>query len=195
MGRTEAEGAGEAEAVRDLAVHLTLFGHPHTGVALRVEVHPVWRRRVRAVGTLLVCWGAMPILFFIPPHAEWLVAAFFGGLYLAHREWTTEYRVVSFAGACPRCGSDLELRPGSRLRLPDRLGCGACRRESLLEPGWAPAAEGSGRVTGYAASAEPPADVDAAALAEYWRARRRRSVWSPASSEYGAADPWRQKGR
>jgi hypothetical protein len=178
------------------AVRLALFGHPAVDARLVVVERPLFQRRIRAVAALLGCWGSMPILFFIPPHAEWVIGAFFAGIYLAHRHWTAQYTAIEFAGACPRCGAALDLKMNSTLRLPERLSCTECRRTSLLEEG--PAADTANmirRVTSHHRQEEPPEGLDTEELEAYWKRRRQSSIWSPASSEYMARDPWRRRQR
>jgi hypothetical protein len=86
------------------------------------------------------------------------------------------------------------LKPGSTIRLPERLACGGCRRESTLEPGAAgDFAYRTATTSLPATDGGPPPGIDAAELEAYWRQRCRTSVWSPASSDYGAGDPWRRR--
>ena len=74
----------------------------------RVELlyQPVPGRLARALLWLLLFWGALPFVVWLPPHYPWVAIAFVAGLVRAHREWTGRYRVRSFAGICPRCGAE-----------------------------------------------------------------------------------------
>ena len=107
----------------------------HHPAPARVEL--VYRsapqRFVRALAWLLVCWGAIPVLLWIPPHYPWVTAAFLAGAYLAFRDWTGKYAVYSFAGICPRCGSPLSLGVDRKIDLPHTLTCFHCHFEPRLE--------------------------------------------------------------
>ncbi len=101
-------------------------------------------RFLRATLSLAVCWGAIPFIMWAPLYIPWLVAAFIAGPFLAHRSWTGRYRVRSFAGICPRCGSPLSLGSDRILDLPHTLTCFSCHFEPCLEV----ALEGSGSAGG-----------------------------------------------
>jgi hypothetical protein len=107
----------------------------HAPTVARVEV--VFRRApvrlVHAFVAWLLCWGAIPVLAWIPPHYPWVAAAFVAGVFLPYRIWTGRYTVVSFFGFCPRCGKPLALRTGSRIDLPHTLTCFGCHFEPVLE--------------------------------------------------------------
>jgi hypothetical protein len=173
-----------AEPAQPLEVRLSLFGEKPVPAQLSVTMRPRWLRRARSVGVLLGSWALMPIVFFIPPHAEWLVVLFFGGIYLARREWTAEFVARSFAGVCPRCAAPLRLKAGTTLQLPHDIACRSCRRTASLEAGRVGDVEMAGGTTTVAADAAPPPDLDVEALQEYWRKRNSSSVWSPASSDW-----------
>lgn len=92
-------------------------------------------RKTRLTKTLVVLlgsWVVAPILFFIPPHVPWVLGALVAGGYFAYRQWTGEFEVNSFAGACPRCGAELTIPPGTRIGLPHRINCYSCHHESSL---------------------------------------------------------------
>jgi hypothetical protein len=143
----------------------------------------VLQRRTRAVVVLAGSWLLMPVVFFIPPHAEWVIMLFFGGLYFARREWRSEYVVRGCEAACPHCGDGLMLKPGSTLSLPHELSCPGCRRTCTLAAG-GPEAALAGRTVTHGTGFAPPPDLDVEALEAYWRRRAATSVWSPASSAW-----------
>lgn len=104
-----------------------------TGPAVVRAIHqPRPGRVARALLALFGSWLLIPIVFFIPPHFPWVAGAFAGGLYLALRFWRGELYVSSFEGACPQCGTALELRPGSRIRRTQTLECYGCHRQPEL---------------------------------------------------------------
>jgi hypothetical protein len=131
---------------------ITLRAHPPAPARVEVEYLPRLQRAVRAVLCLVVFWGAIPALVFVPPHYPWVIGAFAAGAYLAHRYWTGRYVVRSFSGSCPRCGRPLELRTGTRIDLPHALTCFGCHHEPVLETD-ASAASAGDTITAAAALA------------------------------------------
>lgn len=113
---------------------LLRLGAHHPGPA-RVELkyQPAPRRFALALSSWIVCWGAIPFLIWVPPHYPWVTIAFLAGLYLPYHLWTGKYRVLSFAGSCPRCGRALHLTRGSKIDLPHKLTCFTCHFEPRLE--------------------------------------------------------------
>jgi hypothetical protein len=107
----------------------------HTPAPARVELvyRRAWGRLFRAVLSIVVCWGAIPFVMWIPPHYPWVATAFIAGAFLAHRNWTGRYRIRSFAGICPRCGSPLSLGVDRTVDLPHTLTCYNCHFEPQLE--------------------------------------------------------------
>lgn len=111
---------------------LELPGSGTAPVEVEVSFQPRGARVVRALVALLGSWALIPLVFFVPPHLPWVLAAFFGGLFLAWRFWRGDYLVRSFRGDCPRCGTVLELKPGTRIRGRHTLDCYACHRHPDL---------------------------------------------------------------
>lgn len=108
---------------------------PGSGTAsavLEATYQPRSERVTRAVLALIGSWLLIPLVFFIPPHFPWVAGAFGGGLYLAARFWRGELHVSSFDGACPRCGTSLELKSGARIRRTQTLECYGCHRQPEL---------------------------------------------------------------
>ena len=108
---------------------------PGTGTApARVEVihQPRAKRLTNALLALVGCWILIPLVFFIPPHFPWVLGAFGAGVYLAWRFWRGELYVSRFEGACPRCGTALEVKTGSRIRRTQTLECYGCHRQPEL---------------------------------------------------------------
>jgi hypothetical protein len=112
---------------------LALVFHAPTIARLEVVYLPAAGRLARALLCLVLCWGMLPLLIWVPPHFPWAVAAFAAGIYLPFRFWTGRYRVRSFFGFCPRCGRALELRRGTKINLPHTLTCFHCHFEPVLE--------------------------------------------------------------
>ncbi|HEX5725557.1 MAG TPA: hypothetical protein VFX98_08820 [Longimicrobiaceae bacterium] len=112
-------------------VHLVLRAHPPAPARISLVHRPLAWRVVGVVLSLGVCWTAAPWLFWVPPHYPWPVLAFLLGAWLAYRS-SRAFRVRWFAGACPRCGRPLRLKPGAYVSLPYRFTCFACHFEPEL---------------------------------------------------------------
>jgi hypothetical protein len=89
-------------------------------------------RAARAAVALVGSWLLMPAVFFVPPHLLWPVLVFGAGLAFGWREWRGEYVVESFEGSCPRCGQELSMKEGARIRGRQRVECYGCHREPEL---------------------------------------------------------------
>lgn len=133
---------------------LELPGSGSRRVTLEVIYQPRATRIMRAVLVLTVAAVLMPLVFFIPPHFLWPLLVLALGLYLARRYWVGEFYVSRFEGACPRCDTPLELKPGARIRQRQTLECYGCHRqpELVLE-----SAEETARVEGFP---KPAPDVE-----------------------------------
>jgi hypothetical protein len=112
---------------------LTLAGHEPRAGSIEVTYRPPRARMTRALLALLGFWALIPLVFFIPPHLPWVLAAFTAGVYFAWRNWAGEYVVRSFTGVCPRCGAQLSLAPGTRIRLPHAITCYQCHHHPVLQ--------------------------------------------------------------
>ena len=99
---------------------------------VRVVHRTTGQRAGRAALALGGSWLLMPVVFFVPPHLLWPVLVFGAGLVLGWREWRGEYVVESFEGACPRCGQELSLEEGARIRDRQRMECYGCHRQPEL---------------------------------------------------------------
>src|SRR5690606_452769 len=158
-----------------LSAHVAQFGYTPAAARLEVEPRSLAARRMRGLITVVVCIAVAPIVFFIPPHAEWLLALVVGGGLETRRQLLAQYRVLSFEGECPRCGAALRMRSGTLLRLPHGINCTSCRTESRLEEG--PVPEDAANVREAAAPLTPPqelAELDAATRARIERLMKRR---------------------
>lgn len=114
---------------------LILGGHAPAPAWVEFVYQPLPGRLLRALGSLVLFWGSVPYLVWVPPHYPWVLAAFAAGLYLPYYFWSRKYRVRSFAGACPRCSRALALPAGVKINLPHTLTCYGCHFESVLEVG------------------------------------------------------------
>ncbi|MGK7312794.1 MAG: hypothetical protein ACN0LA_11205 [Candidatus Longimicrobiales bacterium M2_2A_002] len=118
---------GEARRAR-----LVLPAAGSTEARVTVEPRPKATRTTRAAVILVMTLVLAPIAFLVPPHFLWPLVVLAVGAYFAYREWTGEYIVHGFEGACPRCGEPLEIEPGTRVRGRQRVECYGCHREPEL---------------------------------------------------------------
>jgi hypothetical protein len=112
---------------------VTLRAYKPAPARIELIYQPLPGRLLRTAICLLVFWGAIPFLVWVPPHYPWVVAAFCAGAYLAYRSWTGRYRVSAFAGICPRCGHAISLGVDHEISLPHTLTCYHCHFEPRLE--------------------------------------------------------------
>ncbi len=119
---------------------VTLPGHRPAPARVELVYRPAAWRGARAMLLLVFFWGMVPLAAAIPPHYPWALASLAAGAYLSHRAWTGRFRVRAFAGSCPRCARELELRPGTGISLPHALTCFTCHFEPQLEVVLAPPA-------------------------------------------------------
>ena len=111
---------------------LELPGSGTAPASVEVVYQPRATRLARAVIVLVVSWLLMPIVFFVPPHFLWPLLSLIGGIVLARRYWRGEYYVTTFEGACPRCGTAIDLVSGTRIRGRQTLECYGCHRHPEL---------------------------------------------------------------
>jgi hypothetical protein len=114
-------------------VRLALPGHAPVPARVEVSMRSGRTRLIRASLALLVCWGSIPLVFFIPPHLPWVLLAFAAGIYFAQAQGRGRLVAHDFAGACPRCGNALTLAPGTRINLPQAMTCYHCHHQPRLE--------------------------------------------------------------
>jgi hypothetical protein len=124
-----------ARPVHPLAPRARLTLRAHQPAPARVELvyKPLPGRVARTAFWLVACWGIAPIVFWLPPHYPWFTASLLAGTYLSYRSWTGRYRIFSFAGICPRCGSPLSLGVDRTVDLPYTVTCFSCHFEPRLE--------------------------------------------------------------
>ena len=125
-------GSLETTEVGRPRARLELPGSGTGPAVVEMIYQPRATRMTRAVITLLASLLILPVVFFIPPHLPWVALVLLGGLFLAWRFWRGEFYVSSFEGACPKCGTALELKAGSRIRRSQMLECYGCHRRPEL---------------------------------------------------------------
>jgi hypothetical protein len=123
---------------------VTLRAHRPAPARIELSYRPLPGRLLRTALALLLFWGAIPLLVWVPPHYPWVIGSFCVGLFLAYRAWTGRYRVYSFAGICPRCGHAVSLGIDHEISLPHTLTCYHCHFEPRLEVRFEGEAAGAG---------------------------------------------------
>jgi hypothetical protein len=116
-----------------LFARVKLADHPVTPANLRIIDRPGWSRVLRSVVLALLIPPVALVAFLIPPHGEPFFLAIGLGVYFVYREATTRYVVQAFSGSCPRCGSALTLKKGSRLTAARRVPCYGCHFHPTIE--------------------------------------------------------------
>ncbi len=115
------------------AARVRLAQYPPTPAELTYTSRSLWNRTLRAIVATLCVPPAALVAFLIPPHGEPLFLAVGLGGYLVYREATTRYVVRDFAGSCPRCGSRLTLKRGTRLTSARAVPCYGCHFHPTIE--------------------------------------------------------------
>lgn len=112
-----------------------LAHYPPTPAELTYISRSRWNRTFRAVVATLCVPPAALVAFLIPPHGEPLFLAVGLGVYVVYREATTRFVVREFVGFCPRCGSSLTLKRGTRLTSARAVPCYGCHFHPTIEIG------------------------------------------------------------
>ena len=125
--------ANDASAAGILVpARITLFGFDVVPANARIEARSVgWRAR-RASIALAAGLIVAPVVFLVPPHAPWALAALGISLLTALRRWAEVHTLHCFEGACPRCGEGVSISRPVRLRHPHAVSCPSCRYELAL---------------------------------------------------------------
>lgn len=118
---------------------LRLSGHGAAPARAEVVYRPQSVRITRGVLSLLGFWALVPIVFFIPPHLPWALAAFTLGIYFGWTNWRGALVVRTLEADCPRCGNRLTVEPGTKIRMEHAVTCYECHHEPSFEMGGVPA--------------------------------------------------------
>lgn len=118
---------------RDLPAQIELFGFAPTTARIEVIARSRGWRVSRTLIALLIAWGAIPIVFWLPPHFPWVLGAFGVGIYLAWKYLTQYQTMLSLQGSCPKCGAALSIDKPASLRTPHKLSCADCHNDLYLE--------------------------------------------------------------
>lgn len=107
----------------------------HRDVHASVDVLPCTAgARIARTLMLAALWsGTTAAMFFITIFDPFMTSMpALVGIMAVYRSWKGRYRVRSFRGGCPRCGTELQVKRGSRISVPHPLVCYACHHEPEL---------------------------------------------------------------
>lgn len=114
-----------------IPIQLRIGGHPPTDGSLTATTRSRGERGVKAGLTMLAFSGVAGVVFIIPPHIPWVLASLGSGLFLASRQWHSEYELQTFTGTCPRCGHAISVAAGEKVRFPMKLNCYNCHHQPV----------------------------------------------------------------
>jgi hypothetical protein len=115
-------------------VDIRLGGHAPTTGSISAFLRSSRERAGRAAGTLFLFLVIGAAVAVIPPHIPWAAIALIAGIFLAAKQWRSEYQVEHFTGACPRCGTELPIKPEAGIRFPLQVTCFECHHEPVVNP-------------------------------------------------------------
>jgi hypothetical protein len=116
----------------NLDLDIRLGGHSPTDGTMIATRRSTRERAGRAVGTMVLFLAIGAAVVFIPPHIPWAAIALAAGIFLAARQWRSEYRVQQFTGPCPRCGTGLPVKPEDGVKFPLKVTCFECHHEPVI---------------------------------------------------------------
>ena len=118
---------------RPVPARIVLPGHPD--LPARVEVVR-YARSSRIVRTLARCvgWtGATVATFLVTMFDPFLTSIpLIVGAVSVYRSWKGRFRVCAFEGHCPRCRTEMALKPGTPVSVPHPMVCYTCHHEPEL---------------------------------------------------------------
>ncbi|MGH7505755.1 MAG: hypothetical protein ACRELX_08890, partial [Longimicrobiales bacterium] len=72
---------GQTSEMTEVEGRLEAFGFADARADLVLIERPASWRMTRALLSLLIGWGLIPVVIFIPPHFPWVIGGFVGGIY------------------------------------------------------------------------------------------------------------------
>jgi hypothetical protein len=123
----------EMEASAAVSARVVLPGHADTPARVDVDEVPFRARLLRTV-VMAGVWGTISIaMFFITVFDPFMTSMpVLVGAVTVWRNWKGRFRVRSFQGRCPRCGTEIRVKPNSRVGVPHPLVCYSCHHEPQL---------------------------------------------------------------
>lgn len=115
---------------------IVLPGHRDAEARLEVMAYPFWTRVLRTLG-LAFTWVAITVTTFLVTIFDPFMTAMPAliGTMSVYRSWKGRFRVEAFEGGCPRCGTAMALKRGSRIGTPHHMVCYSCHHEPELHLG------------------------------------------------------------
>ena len=116
-----------------VAARIVLPGHRDADARMQVVALPFRTRMVRTLA-LAAGWGLTTVTTFLVTIFDPFMTSLplLVGTMAVYRSWKGRFRVDEFRGGCPRCGTEMRLKPGSRISLPHPLVCYTCHHEPQL---------------------------------------------------------------
>lgn len=119
-------------ASHKIPAQIELFGFASTPAHVEVISRaPSWRVS-RALLSLAVAWGTIPVVFWLPPHLPWVLGAFVLGIYFAWKYFTQHHTMTVLEGKCPKCAAPQALEKPVRFHTPYKLSCAGCHHDLYL---------------------------------------------------------------
>ena len=107
----------------------------HTDTVARVDVSEV-PLRARVTRTLLLAafWGTITTaVFFITVFDPFMTSMpAFVGAASVYRSWRGRYALHAFEARCPRCGTELRIKPNAKVSASHTLVCYTCHHQPEL---------------------------------------------------------------
>jgi hypothetical protein len=112
---------------------IVLAGHRDTVARVDVSEVPL-RRRVARTLVLAAFWGSITAaVFFITVFDPFMTSMpAFVGAASVYRSWRGRYELHAFQARCPRCASELKVKPNAKVSAPHPLVCYACHHQPEL---------------------------------------------------------------
>ena len=119
----------------EVPAQLTAFGHPPQPARAVILEQAPGQRFARTLAGLGMFWGLGLASVFIPVAHFVLVPTFaVAGVVMAVKRAREDRRLLLVRGACPRCGTMQELRPGGRFVDGRSFDCPSCHGNLTLAP-------------------------------------------------------------
>jgi hypothetical protein len=126
------EAADSDRAILRPPAMLETFGFQDTRCDVELMARSQSWRMTRALLSILVCWGLLPVVALLPPHFPWAIGAFIAGIVLAQRRLTERYTLRAASGCCPKCQAPIVVSNAGRLRRPQPVQCESCAQDLVL---------------------------------------------------------------
>ena len=112
---------------------IVLPGHTDTVARVDVSEVPLKSRVLRTI-LLAAFWTTITVtVFFVTVFDPFMTSMpAFVGAASVYRSWRGRYELRAFEARCPRCGSELKVKPNAKVSAPHPLVCYACHHQPEL---------------------------------------------------------------